>query len=257
MPLSRFGVYSAEVSYEQPLRKRVLMRTGRARGSASQLSSETDADLLVYMAMADEDPSCAQAAWDVFYRRHVEYLYRVCLRAYGHLLGGEAGVADLVADALRAAYENAHKFDPAGIECPDRLRLRARAWLGWIARRGVQDILRGRGRLPARSLELEHWQQMPALERPDVGASARERAVRQAVESLSEREQLVIRTTVQWYRPEKQHQRLPNDIAADLARTLGTTPENLRQIRRRAMRRIEDFLNVRTAETEASEKSDG
>lgn len=233
------------------------MESQPARGAGPELTDESDADLLVYMAMADDDPACARVAWEAFYRRHVEYLYRVCLRAYSGILGGEAGAADLVAEAFRAAFENAHKFDPAGITDANRLRLRARAWLGWIARRIVQDILRGRSRLPTQSLELDHWQQVAEHERPGAGASAKEDAVRQAVESLSEREQLVIRTTLQWYRPEKQHQRLPNDIAADLARTLGTTPENLRQIRSRAMKKIADFLHVHFAEAQKKEKSNG
>ena len=42
--------------------------------------------------------------------------------------------------------------------------------------------------------------------------------------------------------PDHAHQRLPNDVAADLAETLGTTPENLRQIRSRAMKKIRTFL---------------
>lgn len=233
------------------------MESQPVRGAGPELADDSDADLLVYMAMTDDDPACARMAWEVFYRRHVEYLYRVCLRAYGCLLGGEAGVADLVAEAFRAAYENAHKFDPAEITDLDRLRLRARAWLGWIARRLVQDILRGRGRLPTRSLELDHWQQMPEPDRSESCTSAKEKAVRRAVESLSEREQLVIRTTFQWYRPEKQYQRLPNDIAADLAETLGTTSENLRQIRRRAMRKIADFVQVHNGVAEIKEKSNG
>ena len=233
------------------------MESQPARGAGPELANENDADLLVYMAMADDEPVCARAAWEAFYRQHVEYLYRVCLRAYGDILGGEAGAADLAAEVFRAAYENAHKFNPAGITDANRLRLRARAWLGWIARRLVQDILRGRGRLPTRSLELDHWQQVAEPKRPGAGASAKEDAVRQAVESLSEREQLVIRTTFQWYRPEKQHQRLPNDVAAELADTLGTTPENLRQIRRRAMKKIADFVQAHAGKAGMKEETNG
>ena len=232
------------------------MESTPARDQARELTNETDTDLLVYMTMAGDEPACARAAWEVFYRRHVEYLYRVCLRAYGWVLGGQAGAADLVAEAFRAAYENAHKFKPAGVTDADRLRLRVRAWLGWIARRIAQDILRSRGRLRTQSLELDHWQQVAQPQRPSAGASAKERAVREAVQSLGEREQLVIRTTLQWYRPEKQHQRLPNDVTADLSRTLGTTPENLRQIRRRAMRKIADLLRVGAEDAEKEDISD-
>jgi len=94
------------------------MRPEAARGEGPGLTDETDADLLVYMAMADEDPDSARAAWEAFYLRHVEYLYRVCLRAYGDVLGGEAGAADIVAETLR--------FDP-GLISPAELIARITA----------------------------------------------------------------------------------------------------------------------------------
>ncbi len=222
-----------------------------------ELATETDADLLAYMAMAGQEPECARAAWEAFYRRHVGYLRRACLRAYGDLLGGEAGAADLTAEVLRIAYEHAGKFDPAGIACPQRLRLRARAWLGWIARRCVQEMLRSRGRLPTRSLELGSWQQVPAPDRPAGTPSSKSELVARALAALGEREQLVIRVTFQWYQPGKAHQRLPNKVAAELAETLGTTPENLRQIRRRALAKIERYLRGHDAGEAMGAQNDG
>ena len=233
------------------------MASGQTGDSVPELTRESDADLLVYMAMAEEDPHCARTAWGVFYGRHVDYLYRVCVRAYGDLPGGQAAAADVVAETFRLAFEKAHKFDPAGIEDVEPLRWRVRAWLGWIARRLVQDQLRSRRRMPTGSLEADHLQQLPGRDRPQRAPSAREELVRQAVLSLSEREQVVIRVTFQWYRPEQAHQRLPNDIAADLARTLGTTPENLRQIRRRALKKIADSVRPPEGKAEMREKLDG
>ena len=60
------------------------------------------------------------------------------------------------------------------------------------------------------------------------GRGERIALVRRAIAALGEKEQLVIRVTFQWYRPEAPHQRLSNEIAAELAATLQTTPENLR-----------------------------
>jgi RNA polymerase sigma factor (sigma-70 family) len=207
----------------------------------ADLAHETDADLLVYMALAGDDASVAGAAWEELYRRHAGYLYAVCLRAYGDLLGGPAGAGDLVADTLRRAYENAAKFDAGGIEDADRLRLRVRAWLGRIAQRLAQGMLRGRGRLPTVLLEPDQWQRV-AERPPQDGESRRVEQARGAIASLSEREQAVIRATFQYYQPDRPHQRLPNRVVAELAEHLRTTPENLRQIRRRALRKIEAHL---------------
>jgi len=223
-----------------------------ARPARLELAGETDADLLGYMGMAREDPAGARAAWEEFYRRHRRYLHAVCLRAYGPLLGGEAGACDLVAETFRRAYEHAGTFDAAGLTGRDRLRRRARAWLGRIAQRLAQTALRNRGRLPPAALPPEQWQQLaePAEAAPEspqlVGR------VRGALEALSDREQTVLRVTMQWYQPDRAHQRLPNDVAAELAETLGTTPENLRQIRRRALRKVEAALRAGQEPTERS-----
>ena len=77
---------------------------------------------------------------------------------------------------------------------------------------------------------------------PVAGSAATTGRVREAILSLNKREQIVIRVTMHWYQPEQAHQRLPNDVAAELAATLKTTPENIRQIRRRAMRKLEAYL---------------
>jgi RNA polymerase sigma factor (sigma-70 family) len=218
------------------------MRPRPEPGGDPELQQETDADLLVYMTMAGDEPRTARAAWDELYRRHAEYLYAVCLRAYGPLLGGEPGACDLVAETFKRAYEHADTFDAAGIADADRLRRRARAWLGRIAQRLAQTALRGRGRLPARFLEQDQWQYVSTPSPQRKADPRKTRLVREALSSLGEREQVVLRVTFQWYEPGREHQRLPNDVAADLAASLQTTSENLRQIRRRALRKVETYL---------------
>jgi len=216
-----------------------------------RLADQTDADLLETMSLAEADPAEARVAWEVFYRRHVTYLYAVSLRAYGDLLGGEAGAADLVADTFRRAYEHAGTFDAAGMAEADGLRRRVRGWLGRIAQRLMLSALRQRGRLGGRFLSPEHWANVPERRPPaDEADRVRIGAVRQALGRLNEAEQLVLRTTFQWYQVGRSHQRLPNDVAADLAATLATTPENLRQIRRRALRKVEAILRETLAEDE-------
>lgn len=212
------------------------------RPPQAELADETDADLLVYMALAADDAAVAAAAWQELYRRHARYLYAVCLRAYGNLLGGPAGVGDLVADTFGRAYEHAERFDAGGIVEAERLRRRVRAWLGRIAHRLVQTVLRGRSRVRCVLLDQDQWQQVAERGEPAAADPERTEPVRRAIESLSEREQVVIRVTFQWYQPDRAHQRLPNDVAAELAGFLQTTPENLRQIRHRALKKIEASL---------------
>jgi len=205
-------------------------------------SSESDADLLAYMAMAGEDPAAAREAWAEFYRRHAGYLQAVCERAYGGGLGGDLGVGDLVAETFRRAFDRAQQFSARDVECPELLRRRVRAWLGRIAQRLFQDALRSRRRLEQIHVEPDVWDRIPAPAPLPVPSPGKLALVRQALQQLSDRERCVLRVTFQWYHPGQARQRLPDDVVADLAEALETTPENLRQIRRRALEKIRAFM---------------
>ena len=205
-------------------------------------SEDTDVDLMGYMSMRDEDPVTARDAWAEFYKRHVEYLYSVCYRAYSHMLVGDAGVADIVSETFFRAYRNATLYNAAGIKDADRIRRRTRAWLGRIAQRLVLDALRGAQRMPTYQFKADEWDSIP--EESDLPSRDETLVwqVEDAIKQLTEREQTVIRVTFEWYQPGLPHQRLPNDVVAELSETLKTTPENLRQIRRRALAKIRRIL---------------
>jgi len=223
-----------------------------------ELVDETDADLLVYMSMAADDATVARSAWDVFYQRHMKYIWAVCHRAYADLMGGSEGVADLVAETFRRAYERADTFDSRGVDDASQQQKMVRAWLIRIAQRLAQEAMRNRSRLPTNELSVEHWQQ---IAQPDEAKPTTDNTqvtlVREALEMLTEKEQIVLRTTMQWYRPESPNQRLPNETCRELAMTLQTTPENLRQIRRRALKKIRDYVQTHLATDGRKEKPHG
>ena len=211
----------------------------RARPAQRDFAHESEADLMVYMSMGDDDATAARDAWAEFYGRHVDYLYAVCVRAYGDILNGDTGVEDLVAETFRRAFRGAHLLRVDDSDGPVRQRRRSRAWLGRIAQRLFQDTLRRRRRLETVHLDMAAWQQVPEPRAAVPGTNGELLGrVREALDQLSAKEQTVIRVTFHWYQPGKPHQRLPNDVAADLAGSLQTTPENLRQIRRRALQKI-------------------
>ncbi len=68
-------------------------------------------------------------------------------------------------------------------------------------------------------------------------------AVRRVMQSiLTEREQDVLRTTFHWHDPTREHQKLPEAVLADLVQRWNTTPDNIRQIRSRALKKLKDAL---------------
>jgi RNA polymerase sigma factor (sigma-70 family) len=212
--------------------------------SRPDLSAETDDDLLVYITWKQDDPAVACEAWAEFYRRHVNYLFGVCYQSFGNTLKSRDRVADLVTDTFKRVYEHADSFKPSGIKDPEAMRKRVRAWLGTIARRLFLDRLPATDDRPAEcQLEQDHWQNIAQPEAPDDSDNPLIAAVKMAFQKvLTQREQEVMRVTLHWYDPSSDHQRLPNEVAAELAKHLGTTPENLRKIRERALAKLKDEI---------------
>jgi RNA polymerase sigma factor (sigma-70 family) len=217
------------------------MESVQAAGAGVDLRHENDEDLLIYMSMRADDPAVARAAWAEFFRRHAKYLYRCCLRFTKNVLD-EAGTNDLVQETLIRAYDRAGTFNAAGIKDTERLERRTRAWLGRIALNIFRDMLRDRdGR---REVPLDENDPAPEPEpRQTSLTSARRQLIDEAIDSLSEREQIVLRTVYQYYEPGKN---LPRPVIEDLANSLKTTSDNLRQIKSRALRKMKQYIKLRT-----------
>lgn len=212
--------------------------------AAPAMTDETDANLLVYMSWKDDDGPNAKEAWKELYGRHVVYLYACCAKTAVAKLGPEA-IEDLVVDTFQRAYERAHTFQADGLTGKDRAEISkiVRAWLGKIAHRLACDKLRNREEVtrPEVHLSQEHWQDIPGRELAEDRSEPQVVAiVREAMQTvLNEQEREALREWFQWYDPEREHQRLPNDVAQDIANHLNTTPERMRKIRHIALKKVE------------------
>jgi RNA polymerase sigma factor (sigma-70 family) len=222
------------------------MASLKGSGVPSPHGGDSDEELLFYMAMREEDGALARTAWDEFYTRHVNYLYGACRKAFGCM--GEEVVADVVQQSFVRVYENAGSFDGHGKTGEDA-RWRTRAWLGTIANRVFLDTVRKQPVL------------VPALNDPDgseadiisrggkwwtcddkVEDSPRIRLLEQGLTKLNEKEREVLCVTAFWYRPGAAQQRIPPADLQRLAASLQTTGENVRQIRKRALSKLRDFI---------------
>jgi RNA polymerase sigma factor (sigma-70 family) len=213
----------------------------------AMLIEESDAGLLRIMGQQKQDAAWADAAFKVFHNRHSHYHWTVCLRV-AHSLNGDAWAEDIFKESFSRAYEKAGSFTlPAGKSSDEERRL-VRGWLGTIAENCLRMLLR-HGHLEDTHNE-EEWQQIEANESKKCPANTRSeyseqeiRTVHRALDALTEREQLVIRTTFQYFRLNRQFQRLPNHVTQELADQLGTTSDNLRKIRQRALDRIRQIVD--------------
>jgi RNA polymerase sigma factor (sigma-70 family) len=206
----------------------------REMSAPPDFSTDSDADLLGYMACRADDPDVARAAWAEFFVRHREYLFACAARWRGE-------AEDVVAETFRRVMDAAPTFDPGRLlEPADHVRVRrqVRAWLGMVMNRTAVEMLRcgeiGSGPAPAGVADLP----APRAAPDDPEREAKIAAVREAVESMTPREQDILWAVAHWGGPERLP--LPADVLAGICRRFGTTPENVRKIRERAIKKVRE-----------------
>jgi RNA polymerase sigma factor (sigma-70 family) len=211
----------------------------------TSLAELDDADLL---AQVGSGSGGARSAQREFYSRHVRYLFAVVLRTCKSFDLETHEAEDLVQDTFERAFRRAETYQaPESTEADDRRRY-TRAWLGKIARNLLLDLIRERKESPA-SDSLDQMaediaERPPSSRKPRPQSLAEAKnprlfALQKAMSSLSDREQDILRITALYYRSEGGHQRLPNDISMELAKRWGTTNDNIRAIRSRALKKLE------------------
>jgi RNA polymerase sigma factor (sigma-70 family) len=203
----------------------------------------SDAGLLALVSRRGDDSAAARAAEAEFYARHAGYLHAVLsqrVRRPLALSGRE--VEDLVQETFYRAFAHAKSYSPGDTTDDDAARRRSRAWLGRIAQRLLADWLAG-----AREVSASPY--IDTLAEPDAAPpssrSPRVRLMREALDTLNERERDVLRVSALYFRAGEEHQRLPNDVSAELARRWDTTSENVRAIRSRALKKLRSYLQPR------------
>jgi RNA polymerase sigma factor (sigma-70 family) len=207
-----------------------------------KLEAETDAALLKRIASRAHSAAEARAAEAVFYRRHVRFLYGVLHKRKAELLAGAGLTAeDLVQETFMRTFERAHTFSEAPADRgAEYATARTRAWLGSVATRLLADHMN----------RLREVSATPYLERLTVEAvdhepeneSASVARVVEGLERLTERERDILQVTALYKRAGEEHGRLPNAVAQDLSKRWGTTNDNIRAIRVRAMKKLKEFL---------------
>jgi RNA polymerase sigma factor (sigma-70 family) len=212
----------------------------------SDVSQAAD-DVLLSLIGAKENGERARTAWGTFYSRHIEFLHALCVRTYGKTLGHD-GAENLVADTFLRVFTNgAETYRGLNSYDPDAQRLNVRGWLISIAHNIACDMLRGRRNAIGTQLQQEQWQhQCASLDQPVSKTTKRICELMGSI--LGEREEDVLRTTFHWHDAMKKHQKLPAPVLADLASRWKTTPENIRQIRSRALTKLKAALEADVAQ---------
>jgi RNA polymerase sigma factor (sigma-70 family) len=151
-----------------------------------------------------------------------------------------AEAEDLVHDTFQRACDRAITFRPSTAETDVERQRWTRAWLGKIARNLLLELLRARPEILTGDMDAESERQRDS--EPPSHHQRKLRALGDALASLTEREQDVLRVTAMYYRASA-HQRLPNEVSEELAARWQTSNENIRAIRSRALKRIAELTH--------------
>lgn len=208
-----------------------------------------DFELIRRMAEQEADFANARDAWGRLYLRHQRFLSRVCMSHYGYFLDVN-GVQDLVQDAFLKAFDGAGTFDHAE-SCETAVQERkCRAWLFRIATNALRDRFRGQRDVSmAQEGEVETptalADQNPNHTDERVSENERLKLLESGLALLSDTEQTILRATMLWWQGDREHQRMPNEAMQQLSKQTGKSAENIRQIRLRALKKLEKHVNER------------
>jgi RNA polymerase sigma factor (sigma-70 family) len=216
------------------------MLSSRAFVPSPVVDHVSDAELLERVSKRADNAPAARAAEAEFYDRHARYLYGVLMQRLRRplaLSGRE--VEDLVQETFFRAFARASTYSAGDAWDEASQRLRSRAWLGRIAERLMADWLQG-----AREVSASPYLDTLAEPEPPPPSSRSPKLLllREALDTLNERERDVLRVAALYFRPGEEHQRLPNEVSAELARRWQTSSENIRAIRSRATKKLRDYL---------------
>lgn len=215
--------------------------TQAAKTQGTDLSNESDADLLTLISWRGDDEEAARKAWGEFYLRHFDLLSVICLKAYQRQIG-DSGVEDLVNETfLRVFTHGAATFASSETD-PDKLRKIIRVWLGEIAKNLFLMQLRGQGKMTEVAFdEAEH----SCGEATPLSDERREQCeqLRVVLDGLKDRERDVLMARFSNYHRSGGKQQFDSEVLADLADKLQITKDAVRQILCRTLKKVEAQLS--------------
>ena len=203
-----------------------------------------DFELIRRMADKEADFARAREAWACFYVRHHDVVLRVCAASYAYLLGME-GVKDVIQDAFMKAFQGATTFNYAEVCEPTVQERKSRGWLVQIVKNLVRDRFIGQPEVCI--MDEDGLERLGGVSGGDPDGvpppeSERLKLLESSFALLSDTEQTVLRATMFWWQPDQQHQRMPHEAMQRLSNQIGQSPESIRQIRSRAVKKLKKHV---------------
>jgi RNA polymerase sigma factor (sigma-70 family) len=214
--------------------------TSSAVRQPSAKVEDDDLTLILRMACKGSDRKDAEDALVIFFKRHHRLFKAFAERNNYRSLGFDP--EDFVLHTFHKAFEKAHTFDaPTGLS-PERLLKKVQTWLFEIAKNEfLMELRKGLNQ----SEETMDPDLLTPPNREDIEEcvlTGKAAAVRTFLDGLPEGDRQLLETSMNFYDYKAKKAVIPADILEGLANALATTPEGIKQRRKRLLQRLKEHL---------------
>lgn len=189
----------------------------------------------VKVATANPNDASSDEVLTAFYQRYGPSLLRMLARRLRLL--DSASVQDMVHDSFLAFWANCASFDPSRTATDEECDANV---LAYLARRAQWKASSLPTCMPTEPLEEVD---LPARESPSAPTSAHSERVSAWLETLSPREDDILRAYFFDDHPGRRGVRLPDDVVRRLCTRYSFTPSALRHAKGKLLRSLRDFLS--------------
>lgn len=207
------------------------------------LTNEALANLFLAMAMKEEDRQNAEKAFTEFYNRYKNFLFTVIKKACKSWeMYGDELIETVFENTFLTVFDKAETFLKLDDIPFERQEKRMKAWLSQIAKNEMLQLLR---QYRIDKDKIEFTDDLNFIERieneTEEITSDDILLAEKALKTLSERDRNILITYLIY---EDGNKKLPSSEIQKLADMWGVLPDNMRQIKKRSLAKLEIFIKT-------------
>lgn len=207
--------------------------------SMNELSTE---ELLLHISEKESDLEMAHACFSKLYHRFAEFLY---IALIGHAKSKGINNKEFVDTALSNTFNEiflkplGFSYDPKKHNSEDTA---FKAWISTIARNEFNDLLKNslQSLVSVKTVDSEFIEEFAELSIDEEYLSENRKMLDKALEILKDREKHILLTCYDYYMEGKN---TPSEVLDYLCEYWGTTRDNVRQIKKRSLDKVEKQLS--------------
>lgn len=204
---------------------------------------------------AISSPFDSEEAFSEFYFRYKNFLLKVCRGCCKNFDDSNSLADDIFQNTFIKVLQKSHTFKPKESDLTTDISKDIKAWLARIARNELINFLRKNPdeknlsnsfRPRAEDLEDSISFEIPESSNEVVNkhsTSIEKKLLETALNTLTEKERYILMVYMEFFNPGDPKKHLPEDILRATCNRYHITPDNLRQIKSRTLKKIKSILN--------------